>query len=163
MGIQHHHRNARQHTAPPTIRCTGQYQPTMKCTSRWKSPILSPARNAVCNMSSGGSSSVIFPFTASRSPWVVHRRYICRACKITFSPQLPKMVDGFRITLRMHEYVEKESFLAAQTGLTIRRYAPSSTSAPSFWSIGTASRRPHSGHRRAVPQQALPLHPDQHR
>lgn len=55
--------------------------------------------------------------------WVVRRRYTCRACKTTFRPQLPEMVDGFRMTLRLHEYVEKESFnhpytfVAAQTGL----------------------------------------------
>jgi transposase len=42
--------------------------------------------------------------------WVVRRRYTCRACKTTFRPQLPEMVDGFRMTLRLHEYVEKESF-----------------------------------------------------
>jgi len=41
--------------------------------------------------------------------WVVRRRYTCRACKTTFRPQLPEMVDGFRMTLRLHEYVEKES------------------------------------------------------
>src|SRR5690606_7310560 len=28
--------------------------------------------------------------------WVVRRRYTCRACKTTFRPQLPEMVDGFR-------------------------------------------------------------------
>jgi transposase len=55
--------------------------------------------------------------------WVVRRRYTCRACKTIFRPQLPEMVDGFRMTLRLHEYVEKESFndpytfVAAQTGL----------------------------------------------
>src|SRR5690554_1749770 len=55
--------------------------------------------------------------------WVVRRRYTCRACKTTFRPQLPEIVDGFRMTLRLHEYVEKESFnhpytfVAAQTGL----------------------------------------------
>ncbi|HHJ4450097.1 TPA: transposase family protein, partial [Raoultella ornithinolytica] len=37
--------------------------------------------------------------------WVVRRRYTCRACKTTFRPQLPEMVDGFRMTLRLHEYV----------------------------------------------------------
>ena len=42
--------------------------------------------------------------------WVVRRRYTCRACKTTFRPQLPEMVDGFRMTLRLHEYVEKEAF-----------------------------------------------------
>ncbi|HDR0714968.1 MAG: transposase family protein, partial [Pseudomonadota bacterium] len=26
--------------------------------------------------------------------WVVRRRYTCRACKTTFRPQLPEMVDG---------------------------------------------------------------------
>lgn len=58
--------------------------------------------------------------------WVVRRRYTCRACKTTFRPQLPEMVDGFRMTLRLHEYVEKESFnhpytfVAAQTGLNKR-------------------------------------------
>src|SRR5699024_8774887 len=55
--------------------------------------------------------------------WVVRRRYTCRACKTTFRPQLPEMVDGYRMTLRLHEYVEKEAFnhpytfVAAQTGL----------------------------------------------
>lgn len=55
--------------------------------------------------------------------WVVRRRYTCRACKTSFRPQLPEMVDGFRMTRRLHEYVEKESFnhpytfVAAQTGL----------------------------------------------
>ncbi len=55
--------------------------------------------------------------------WVVRRRYTCRACKTTFRPQLPEMVDAFRMTLRLYEYVEKESFnhtytfVAAQTGL----------------------------------------------
>ncbi|MEQ3622818.1 MAG: ISL3 family transposase [Marinobacter sp.] len=55
--------------------------------------------------------------------WVVRRRYTCRACKTTFRPQLPEMVDGFRMTLRLYEYLEKESFnhpytfVAAQTGL----------------------------------------------
>ncbi len=42
--------------------------------------------------------------------WVVRRRYTCRACKTTFRPQLLEMVDGFRMTLRLHKYVEKESF-----------------------------------------------------
>ena len=40
--------------------------------------------------------------------WVVRRRYTCRACKTTLRPQLPEMVDGYRMTLRLHEYVEKE-------------------------------------------------------
>ncbi len=42
--------------------------------------------------------------------WVVRRRHTCRACKTTFWPHLPEMVDGFRMTPRLHEYVEKESF-----------------------------------------------------
>lgn len=55
--------------------------------------------------------------------WVVRRRYSCRACKSTFRPLLPEIMDGFRMTLRLYEYVEKESFnhpytfVAAQTGL----------------------------------------------
>lgn len=47
--------------------------------------------------------------------WVVRRRYTCRACKTTFRPQLPEMVDGFRMTLRLHEYVEKESFARSRS------------------------------------------------
>lgn len=42
--------------------------------------------------------------------WVIRRRYTCRACKTTFRPRLPEMADSFRMTLRLHEYVEKESF-----------------------------------------------------
>ena len=83
--------------------------------------------------------------------WVVRRRYTCRACKTTFRPQLPEVVDGFRMTLRLHEYVEKESFnhpytfVAAQRpAWTRRRCATSSTPAPSSWGAGTASRRPAS-------------------
>ena len=41
--------------------------------------------------------------------WVVRRRYTCRACKTTFRPQLPEMVDGFRMTLRLHEGVLRPS------------------------------------------------------
>ena len=33
--------------------------------------------------------------------------YEVRACKTTFRLQLPEMMDGFRLTLRLHEYVEK--------------------------------------------------------
>ncbi|GHK35849.1 hypothetical protein ECZU06_29740 [Escherichia coli] len=80
--------------------------------------------------------------------WVVRRRYTCRACKTTFRPQLPEMVDGFRMTLRLHEYVEKEAFnhpyayVADTTGWTRRRYATFSTPAPNSRGAGTASRRP---------------------
>lgn len=80
--------------------------------------------------------------------WVVRRRYTCRACKTTFRPQLPEMVDGFRMTLRLHEYVEKEAFnhpyayVADTTGPTRRRYATFSTPAPNSRGAGTASRRP---------------------
>lgn len=55
--------------------------------------------------------------------WIIRCRYRCRACNFTFRPQLPEMADGFRMTLRLHDYVEKESFnhpytfVAAQTGL----------------------------------------------
>src|SRR5690554_4569462 len=82
--------------------------------------------------------------------WVVRRRYTCRACKTTFRPQLPEMVDGFRMTLRLHEYVEKESFnhptplWRHRPAWTRRRCATSSTPAPSSWGAGTASRRPAS-------------------
>lgn len=57
--------------------------------------------------------------------WVVRRRYTCRACN-TFRTQLPEMVDGFRMMLRLHEYVEKEpfnhpyTFVAKQTGLEVK-------------------------------------------
>lgn len=42
--------------------------------------------------------------------WVVRRRYTCQACQTTFRPQLPVTMEGFSMTLRLHEYVEKESF-----------------------------------------------------
>ncbi len=42
--------------------------------------------------------------------WVVRRRYTCRACGTTFRPKLPEIVEGFRMTQRLHDFVEKESF-----------------------------------------------------
>src|SRR5699024_9923136 len=62
--------------------------------------------------------------------WVIRRRYRCRACSATFRSELPGMVEGFRMTLRLHEHVEKESFnqpyafVAQHTGLdekTVRK------------------------------------------
>ncbi len=102
--------------------------------------------------------------------WVVRRRYTCRACKTTFRPQLPEMVDGFRMTLRLHEYVEKESFtpplhLRGGTDRPGREDSTRHLQRPRRVPGALAPLRdaPHFGHRRAVPQQALPLHPDQHR
>jgi transposase len=42
--------------------------------------------------------------------WVIRRRYICRACEKTFRPRLPEIVDGYRMTRRLHTHVEKEAF-----------------------------------------------------
>ncbi len=39
--------------------------------------------------------------------WMIRRRYICRACDKTFRPRLPEIVDGYRMTRRLHTHVEK--------------------------------------------------------
>lgn len=60
--------------------------------------------------------------------WVVRRRYSCKACQKTFRPRLIRMVEGYRMTRRLHTFIEKEalrhpySFVAQQTGLDEKRY-----------------------------------------
>lgn len=39
--------------------------------------------------------------------WVVRRRYTCRACKTTFRPQLPEMVDGFACRRRQDQKISQ--------------------------------------------------------
>ncbi|PTC37601.1 ISL3 family transposase [Pseudomonas paraeruginosa] len=60
-------------------------------------------------------------------------------------------MDGFRMTLRLHEYVEGRNpsttpttFVAAQTGLDEKTVRDIFNPAPSSWGAGTASRRPAS-------------------
>ncbi|KUJ86769.1 MAG: transposase, IS204/IS1001/IS1096/IS1165 family protein [Halomonas sp. 54_146] len=99
--------------------------------------------------------------------WEAHHRYTCRACKTSVRPLLPEMVDGFRMTLRLHEYVEKKSldhpytFVAAQTGLNEKMVRDIFNARAEF--LGR-------WHRFDTPRilsidelyQALPLHPGQH-
>ena len=144
-----------------------------KCTSRWTCPIPSPARNAACRVSSCGSASVTFPIV------ICHPRQAGHSLGgpppihlpgLQDNIQAPATGDGgrFRMTLRLHGTWRRESFNHPTTfgGGTDRpgrrRCATSSTPAPSSWGAGTASRRPHPGHWRAIPEQALPLHSDQH-
>ncbi len=77
----------------------------------------------------------------------------------------------FRMTLRLHEYVEKESFnhpytfVVAQTGLdekTVRDIF--NARAPSCWGAGQHRLETPRilGIDEAIPEEALPLHSDQH-
>ena len=52
--------------------------------------------------------------------WVIRRRYTCRACDSTFRPNLPNIAEHFRMTNRLHEYIEKESFNYPYTVLADR-------------------------------------------
>lgn len=100
--------------------------------------------------------------------WVVRRRYTCRACKTTFRPQLPEMVDGFRMTLRLHEYVEKESFnhpytfVAAQTGLDEKTVRDIFNARAEFLGRWHRFETPRILGIDELPEQVLSLHPDQH-
>ena len=83
--------------------------------------------------------------------WVVRRRYTCRACKTTFRPQLPEMVDGFRMTLRLHGTWRRNP---STTPTPLWRHRPADektvrdifNARAEFRGAGTASRRPASGH-----------------
>lgn len=75
-------------------------------------------------------------------PWVIRRRYSCRACGTTFRPSLPDMVDDHRMTRRLYSRVEKESFnhpyvyVADTTGLnekTIREIFRKKTEFLAAW------------------------------
>ena len=39
--------------------------------------------------------------------WLIRRRFLCRACNGTFSPTLPEMAEGHRMTKRLSDYIIK--------------------------------------------------------
>ena len=39
--------------------------------------------------------------------WLIRRRFLCRACNGTFSPALPEMAEGHRMTKRLSDYIIK--------------------------------------------------------
>lgn len=41
--------------------------------------------------------------------WLVRRRFLCRACNGTFSPELPEMAEGHRMTQRLADYIIKSA------------------------------------------------------
>ncbi|MGV2932760.1 transposase family protein [Vreelandella venusta] len=64
--------------------------------------------------------------------WVVRRRYICRACKTTFRPQLPEIVGrcGCMSTWRRKPSIPPTPTWLIPRAWTRRRYATFSTPAP---------------------------------